>query len=163
MLLLRFTLAYMHLVLPSHFFIVVYAFCTVIQFSWVRPMRRTPFYELFAFDEIVNMNHKPTNKPSSTEQSFGTRITTMVFYVKKRNSSMLYTKKCSWFCFSWKTNEYFSVVLPFFLHFSLRFFKKRNWLFRSAHYSFQMMMIWNDSFSHEIEIDAIWLRLIQWS
>lgn len=83
MLLLRFTLAYMHLVLPSHFFIVVYAFCTVIQFSWVRPMRRTSFYELFAFDEIVNMNHKPTNKPSSTEQSFGTRITTVVFYVKK--------------------------------------------------------------------------------
>lgn len=99
------------------FFIVVYAFCTVIQFSWVRPMRRTSFYELFVFDEIVNMNHNTTNKPSSpTEQSFGTRITTLVFYLKKRNSLVLYIKKFlilffmenQWVCFR---SLFFSIFL----------------------------------------------------
>lgn len=125
MLLLRFTLAYMHLVLPSHFFIVVYAFCTVIQFSWVRPMRRTSFYELFAFDEIVNMNHKPTNKPSSTEQSFGTRITTVVFYVKKKEFfDVIYKKKVLDFVFHGKPMSIFPLFWRFFSIFPSVFSKK---------------------------------------
>lgn len=78
---------------------------------------------------------------------------------KKRNSSMLYTKKKFLILFfmenQWELFRCLAVFSPFF--------KKRNWFFRLKHYSFQMMMIWNDSFSHEIEIDAIWLRLIQWS